>query len=95
LIFIKNGKIYNISTKYISKSKIISIKYKMRSNKVNNKQSQTKHRKNRSISWEKISKDFEDEFFKEMKMNIKEDFIDPMDGMFGFDNLEKKNVQKL
>jgi len=30
-----------------------------------------------------------------MKMNIKEDFIDPMDGMFGFDNLEKKNVQKL
>ena len=62
----------------------------MRSNKRSNKQSQTKHRKNRSISCEKISKGFEDEFFKEMKMDIKEDFIDPMDGMFGFDNLEKK-----
>ena len=62
----------------------------MRSNKVNNKQSQTKHRKNRSISCEKISKGFEDEFFKEMKMDIKEDFIDSTDGMFGFDNLEKK-----
>ena len=60
----------------------------MRSNKVNKKQSKTKHRKNRSCK--KISKSFEDEFFKDMKMDIKEDFIDPMDNMFGVDNLEKK-----
>ena len=67
----------------------------MRSNRTNNnKKTQTKHRKNRSISCEKISsKGFEDKFFKNinnMKMDIKDDFIDPMDGMFGFDELEEK-----
>lgn len=65
----------------------------MRTNKTNNKKTQTKHRKNRSISCEKISsKGFEDNFFKnmDMKMDIKDDFIDPMDGMFGFDDLEEK-----
>lgn len=62
----------------------------MRSTKRSNKQSQTKHRKNRSISCEKIEKGFEDKFFKGMNMDIKDDFIDPMDNIFGFDNLEKK-----
>ena len=66
----------------------------MKANRTNNKKTQTKHRKNRSISCEKISsKGFEDKFFKNMKMDIKDDFIDPMDdmdGMFGFDKLEEK-----
>ena len=62
----------------------------MRSTKRSNKQSQTKHRKNRSISSEKIEKGFEDKFFKGINMDIKDDFIDPMDNIFGFDNLEKK-----
>ena len=66
----------------------------MRANRTNNKKTQTKHGKNRSISCEKISsKGFEDKFFKNMdnmKMDIKDDFIDPMDGMFGFDDLEEK-----
>ena len=66
----------------------------MRANRTNNKKTQTKQGKNRSISCEKISsKGFEDKFFKNMdnmKMDIKDDFIDPMDGMFGFDDLEEK-----
>ena len=72
----------------------------MRANRTNNKKTQTKHGKNRSISCEKISsKGFEDKFFKNMdnmKMDIKDDFIDPMDdmdGMFGFDKLEEKMLK--
>ena len=65
----------------------------MRTSKTNNKKSQAKHGKNRSISCEKISsKAFEDNFFKNinMDMKIKDDFIDPMDNMLGFDNFEDK-----
>ena len=65
----------------------------MRTSKTNNKKSQAKHGKNRSISCEKISsKAFENNFFKNMKMDmkIKDDFIDPMDNMLGFDNFEDK-----
>ena len=65
----------------------------MRTSKTNNKKSQIKHGKNRSISCEKISwKSLVDNFFKNMKMNmkIKDDFIDPMGNIFGFENFLDK-----
>lgn len=68
----------------------------MKSNKTkkaNKKQTKTKSSKNRSISCEKISKEFEDKFFKGMNMDIKEDFIDPFDNICEFENLEKKMFQ--
>jgi len=64
----------------------------MRANRNNNKKSQTKQHKNRSISCEKInSKEFENNFFK--NMDIKDDFIDPMDNMFGMDDFEDKMLR--
>ena len=61
----------------------------MRSTRNNNKKVQTKQHKNRSISCEKInSNEFENNFFK--NMDIKDDFIDPMDNMFGMDDFEDK-----
>lgn len=61
----------------------------MRSTRNNNKKTQTKQHKNRSISCEKInSNEFENKFFK--NMDIKDDFIDPMDNMFGMDDFEDK-----
>ena len=63
----------------------------MSSNKRSKKQKKSKSRKNASVSCEKISsKGFEDKFFKNMKMDIKEDFIDPMDDIFGFEDMEEK-----
>ena len=70
----------------------------MKSNRKNKKQSQVKQPKNRSISTKKLnSKGFEDKFFKGMNMDIKDDFIDPIDDIFGFDNLQEKmfkNIKK-
>ena len=61
----------------------------MRATRNNNKKTQTKQHKNRSISCEKInSNEFENKFFK--NMDIKDDFIDPMDNMFGMDDFEDK-----
>lgn len=66
----------------------------MRANRTNNKNKKTSHRKNRSISCEKINSDgFEDKFFKDMNLDIKDDFIDPMDNMFGFNDLEEKMLK--
>ena len=63
----------------------------MKSNKKSQNQRKSKSRKNRCISCEKIpSKGFEDKFFKNMKMDIKEDFIDPMDDIFCFEDIEEK-----
>ncbi len=63
----------------------------MRANKTNKKNTKTNQRKNRSISCEKInSKEFENRFFKGINMDIKDDFIDPMDNIPGFDELEEK-----
>ena len=65
----------------------------MRAIKNYNKQSQTKQHKNRNISCEKInSKGFEDKFFKGMNIDIKDDFIDPSDNIFGFLWFRRKNV---
>ncbi len=59
----------------------------MRTNKANKRQTKRNHRKNRSISCEKISsKGFEDKFFKGINMDIKDDFLDPMNDMPGFDD---------
>jgi hypothetical protein len=64
----------------------------MRTNRNNNKNTQTKEHKNRSISCEKInSNEFKDNFFK--KMDIKDDFIDPIDNMLGMDALEDKMLK--
>ena len=68
----------------------------MRANRNNNKQILKRQHKNRSISCEKInSKGFEDKFFKGMNMDIKDDFIDPTDNIFGFDDLEEKMFNNL
>ena len=64
----------------------------MRTNRNNNKKAQTKEPKNRSNSCEKInSNEFKDHFFK--NMDIKDDFIDPIDNMFGMDDIEDKMVK--
>ena len=56
----------------------------------NNRKTQTKCGKNRSISCEKISpKLFDDKFFGNMNLRIKDDFVDPMDIMPDFDDLEE------
>ena len=61
----------------------------MRTIRNSNKKTQTKEPKNRSNSCEKInSNEFKDNFFK--SMDIKDDFIDPIDNMFGMDDIEDK-----
>lgn len=63
----------------------------MSSNKKSKRQTKSKQTKNRNRSNEKIfSKELEDEFFKGMKMDIKDDFIEPMDNLFNFEDIENK-----
>lgn len=66
----------------------------MRANRNNNKKAQTKQHKKHSISCEKIIlNEFENNFFK--NMDIKDDFIDPIDNMFGMDDFEDKMFKSL
>ena len=61
----------------------------MRANRNNNEKTQTKEHKTRSISCEKVnSNGFKDIFFQ--NMDIKDDFIDPIDNIFGMEDLEDK-----
>ena len=63
----------------------------MSSNKKSKKQIKSKQRKNSKITkGNKFSKELEEEFFKDMKMDIKDDFIDPMDNLFNFEDIEEK-----
>ena len=63
----------------------------MSSNKKIKKQIKSKQRKNSKITKRnKFSKELEEEFFKDMKMDIKDDFIDPMDNLFNFEDIEEK-----
>jgi len=66
----------------------------MNANRNDNKKAQKKQQKNRSISLEKInSNGFKDDFLK--NMDIKDDFIDPIDNMLGMDDLENKMFKNL
>ena len=61
----------------------------MRTNRNNNKKTQIKEHKTRSISCEKLnSNEFKENFFK--SMDIKDDFIDPINNMLGMDEIQDK-----
>jgi hypothetical protein len=63
----------------------------MRAIRNNNRKTQAKQSKNRSISCEKISsKVFKDKFFRNMNLRIKDDFVDPMDNFPDFYDLKEK-----
>lgn len=58
----------------------------MSSKRSNKRQTKTIPRKNKNISKKISSKGIEDNFFKGINMDIKDDFLDPMDNMPGFDD---------